>query len=155
MAGLAALVRRYYVPALRAAYGITRDHHLAEDVVQEAFVRAGERIGQFDPARPFGPWFLRSVVNAAITAARRATTTTSWEALGDRPAAIDPGLGPEALVVGAETRAELWAALGRLAPEQRAASGSRARSSAIPACSRTSRAASWARSSAWSDSTPA
>lgn len=58
VAGLEFLVRQYQIPALRAAYLITRDSALAQDVVQAAFLKAYERISQFDPNRPFGPWFL-------------------------------------------------------------------------------------------------
>jgi RNA polymerase sigma-70 factor (ECF subfamily) len=127
IAGLAALVRQHYVPAVRAAYVVTRDRAIAEDIVQEAFLRAYERIDQFDATRPFRPWFLRSVVNAAVTATKRGATTVSWEGLpGAGPhslaaAPIDPAVGPEELIVGAETRDELWAALGQLSPAQRAA----------------------------------
>jgi RNA polymerase sigma-70 factor (ECF subfamily) len=69
--GLEALVRRYQVQAVRTAYLITRDRALAEDIVQAAFLRAYERIDQFDAGRPFGPWFLRSVANDAVKAAAR------------------------------------------------------------------------------------
>ena len=71
IAGLETLVRQYQVQAVRTAYLITRDRALAEDIVQAAFLRVYERIGQFDTKRPFGPWFLRSVVNDAIKAATR------------------------------------------------------------------------------------
>ena len=64
--GLETLVQMYQVQALRTAYLVTRGRHLAEDIVQTAFLRAYERIGQFDAQRSFGPWFLRSVVNAAL-----------------------------------------------------------------------------------------
>lgn len=70
--GLAVLVRRYQLRAVRAANLIVRDRPLAEDIVQTAFLRAYARIDQFDPSRPFGPWFLRVVVNDALKAARRA-----------------------------------------------------------------------------------
>ena len=63
IAGLEILVRLHQVRAVRAAYLVTRDRALAEEVVQEAFVRAYDRIDQFDPGRPFAPWLLRSVVN--------------------------------------------------------------------------------------------
>ena len=53
--GLEALVRGHQVQAVRTAYLITRDRALAEDVVQAAFVRAYERVGQFDSERPFDP----------------------------------------------------------------------------------------------------
>src|SRR3954452_19944784 len=69
--GLDALMLIYQVRALRAAFVVTRDLPLAEDLVQSAFIRAYERIEQFDETRPFGPWFLRSVVNSAARAAER------------------------------------------------------------------------------------
>jgi RNA polymerase sigma-70 factor (ECF subfamily) len=58
VSGLELLVRRYQVRAVRTAYLVTRDQSLAEDVVQAAFVKAYERIGQFEARRSFGPWFL-------------------------------------------------------------------------------------------------
>lgn len=58
--GLEFLVRRYQVQAVRAAYLVTRDRGLAEEVVQSAFLRAYERIEQFDARRPFRPWFSAS-----------------------------------------------------------------------------------------------
>ena len=99
--GLEALVRKYHMRAGRAAYLIVRDHHaLAEDVAQGAFVRAYERIGQFDAERPFGPWFMKIVVNNAVEAARRRERTTSYEK-GDVEAPmtwlVDPTAGPQAL----------------------------------------------------------
>lgn len=127
IAGLELLVRRYQTTALRAAQLVTRDRALAEDVVQAAFIRAYERIGKFDTARPFGPWFLRSVVNAAVQATAR---ESRWKVSGRepevQPAALlgalqDPGPGPEATLEAAETRGELRTALSRLAPAQRAA----------------------------------
>ncbi len=126
ISGLELLVRLYQVQAVRAAYLIVRDRHLAEDIVQAAFVRAYERIHQFDASRPFGPWFLRSVVNDAIKAAGRRERLVPLETIvddredrfGDLPA--DPGLGPEDLVEQAESRETVWAALGALSPAQRA-----------------------------------
>ena len=124
--GLEVLVRAHYARAVRTAYLITRDRALAEDVVQEAFLRAYERIDQFDAARPFGPWFLRSVANAAVTAAARRERHVSWEDLAEAGArgtgreGADPGPSPEDLLAGAERQQELWAALGRLPPAQRA-----------------------------------
>jgi RNA polymerase sigma-70 factor (ECF subfamily) len=53
--GLEILVKRYQVLASRTAYLVVRDQALAQDLVQAAFVRAYERIGGFDAARPFGP----------------------------------------------------------------------------------------------------
>lgn len=125
--GLEPLVRRYYHPGVRAAYLITRDRAAAEDVVQEAFSHASEHIDQFDASRPFGPWFLRSVTNAAIKATAGARRQVSLdcpiEATGAArtPQRADPHLDPEAILARAETREEVWAALACLSPVQRAA----------------------------------
>ena len=81
--GLAALVERYQVQAVRTAYLIVRDRALAEDITQSAFIRAYERIGQFNLEAPFGPWFLRSVANDAIKAVERARRTLSFDTTSD------------------------------------------------------------------------
>lgn len=69
MGGLEALIRRYQVRAVRAAYLIVRDAATAEDVVQETFLKIFRHIQRFDETRPFEPYLLRSVVNAALDAA--------------------------------------------------------------------------------------
>jgi RNA polymerase sigma-70 factor (ECF subfamily) len=122
--GLEVLVQTYQVSAVRAAFLITRDRPLSEDIVQSAFIRAYERIAQFDPARPFGPWFLRIVVNDALKAAGRGRRLVPLDALSDESGEIplahaDPD--PEALFVRGESDQTVWAALEELPPEQRAA----------------------------------
>lgn len=126
ISGLEALVRRYQVQAVRAATLITRDRALAEDIVQAAFLRAYERIGQFDSGRPFGPWFLRSVVHDAVKAARRRERQVPLEGESDGETSLaeflaDPAPGPLELAEAGETRQAIRDALGRLSPAQRAA----------------------------------
>ena len=125
--GLEPLVHAYQTQALHAAYLIVQDHALAEDLVQEAFLTVYLKIGQFDENRPFRPWFLKSVVNAAIKAARRQNRLVSLN--GDDPDKA-PGLlerlvsgspAPEDWVVTEENRRAVWAALAQLSPVQRAA----------------------------------
>lgn len=124
--GLEELVRAHSARAVRTAYLITRDRAAAEDVAQEAFLRAYDRIGSFDAARPFGPWFLRSVVNAALDASTRhrhgSLSSDGGGAEGGAFADLlrDPGLGPEGAMEQAEVRREVWDALGALPPKQRA-----------------------------------
>ena len=112
IAGLESLVRARILPAVRAAYLVTRDRARAEDLVHTAFIRAYERIGQFDAARPFGPWFLRSVINSAVSETRRAGSFTPLAADTADLDPPDPQPGPAN---------ELRAALDQLTPEQRAA----------------------------------
>lgn len=123
--GLAALVDAYQLQAIRTAYLIVRDRPLAEDITQSAFIRAYERIGQFDSEASFGPWFLRSVANDAIKAAERARRSDSLDIEDEHgaPALVlaDRAAGPEALLEQAEDASAVWALLGRLPPRQRAA----------------------------------
>jgi RNA polymerase sigma-70 factor, ECF subfamily len=77
--GLEILVSRYQCQAVQAAYLITHDEQLAEDVVQDTFVRIYQRIRHFDENRPFQPYLLRSVTNAALNAAEK---TTRWVQFG-------------------------------------------------------------------------
>ncbi len=122
--GLEPLVRAYQVRAIRAAFLICHDRALAEDIVQSAFVRAYERIAQFDATRPFGPWFVQSVVNDALKAAARQgrTSPLDWDGADDDSLPlIDPGPTPEEQLEAAETHAAIGAALAHLSPEQRAA----------------------------------
>src|SRR4028119_534361 len=94
--GLEMLVDRYHTRATRAAYLVVRDRALAEGVAQGAFVRAFERIGTFDAGRPFGPWFMKLVLNEAIAVARRRERVASREMRGaeESPARLaDPAGG--------------------------------------------------------------
>lgn len=122
IAGLDTLVRLYQVQAVRAAYLITGSRPQSEDIVQAAFLTAFLRIGQFDAGRPFGPWFLRSVVNAALKSVTRGTSHVSLDAaerLDDWLA--DPHPGPDALLEQTNLHQQVAAALEDLSPAQRAA----------------------------------
>jgi len=122
--GMEALVKRHQVRAVSAAYLIVRDPRLAEDIVQEAFLRAADKIDQFDESRPFGPWFLRSVINASIKAVRKQKRFIPLDAHDEETSKIadwlmDPSPRPELVVETQETRQIVWNALGELTAEQR------------------------------------
>lgn len=121
--GLEMLVKEHQTHAVRTAYLIVRDRPLAEDVVQGAFVKAYEKISSFDAARPFGPWFIKIVVNAAIKAAKRRERTVPLQNRDDKPDTqlADTALGPQELAEASEDRRKVWAALENLPPVQRAA----------------------------------
>ena len=83
--GLKTLVRIYQVQAVRAAYLITRDKGLAEEITQDAFLRVHDRIEQFDMVRPFPPWFFRIVTNLAIKKAKKSQRFISLEGAAENP----------------------------------------------------------------------
>ena len=121
------LVRDHYLRGVRVAYLILGDRSQAEDVVQTKFVELPEKIRHFDASREFSPWFLRSVVNAAINAAKRGSRMVSLEDDQElRPPAMDSWLariepGPEVALEAKETREDVMRALELLTPVQRAA----------------------------------
>lgn len=122
--GLEYLVSRYQVKAVRTAYLITRDKGLAEDVVQDSFLQAYRSIGGFDSTRPFGPWFLQSVVNASVKIMQRSARQVE---VGDEAEAeilfadLARNANPvESQVEEIEVQNQIWEAMQKLSPRQRA-----------------------------------
>jgi len=74
------LVERYLDRAHAVALGILGNPHDAEDAVQDAFIRALERIDQLSPGSPFGPWFYRVLRSTALNF-RRHEKLRSHEAI--------------------------------------------------------------------------
>ena len=123
---LEALVARYYLPAVRAAYLILQDKGQAEEVVQTSFLNLASTIHQYDTRRPFGPWFLRCVVNAAINTNHRENRLISMDAIEGNAFSTEEWLreqadGPAEQAEATEKRQAVQAALARLSPQQRAA----------------------------------
>jgi RNA polymerase sigma-70 factor (ECF subfamily) len=124
ISGLETLIDRYQAKAVRTAYLVTHHEPMAEDVVQDTFVRFYERIRHFDQARPFEPYFLCCVVNAALNAIGREKSmvgltedmdTAGLETLLARAVSV------EEQVQFSQLKGEILEALGRLSPRQRTA----------------------------------
>lgn len=60
------LVSKYMRRVVSIAWGIVRNPHDAEDLAQEAFVKAFQTIDRFRSGEPFGPWIYRIVTNLAL-----------------------------------------------------------------------------------------
>src|SRR5207249_2723362 len=67
---LATIFERYEGPLFRFLVGILRDHHLAEDALQETFVRALERLDRVDPDHLRG-WLFTVAYHQAMLSRRR------------------------------------------------------------------------------------
>src|SRR6476660_2784995 len=61
-----ALVERHSTRAFRLAYRMTGNEQDAEDVVQEAFLRAYKQLGRFESRANFGTWLYRIVANCSV-----------------------------------------------------------------------------------------
>lgn len=122
--GLEVLIARHQARAVRIAYLVTHHEPLAEDVVQDTFVRFYERVHHFDETRPFEPYFLCSVTNAALNAVGRENRLVALTEELDGPALeglLARAASVEEQVQFAQLKAEILDALGRLSPRQRAA----------------------------------
>src|ERR1019366_9184708 len=60
------LVSKYTKRVVSIAWGIVRNAADAEDLAQEAFVKAYESIARFKTGEPFGPWIYRIVTNLGL-----------------------------------------------------------------------------------------
>jgi RNA polymerase sigma-70 factor (ECF subfamily) len=88
-----ALVVRYQGRAYRLAWRMTGNASDAEEIVQEAFLRAHRAIGSFHGDSRFGTWLYRIVVNEALMRKRAAARrpTFSLEEAPDRGADVATG----------------------------------------------------------------
>jgi RNA polymerase sigma-70 factor, ECF subfamily len=118
-AAFEALVRRHQRRVYAVALRIVRAHDVADDVSQEAFVRAWRSLDRFETGRPFASWVCRIAANLAINHVRspRAREDGLPEGHDETPAA-DPG--PLGTVLDAEAGRVLDAAVASLPAEQRA-----------------------------------
>lgn len=65
------LVKRYDRNVFRIANHITQNREDAEDVVQDAFLKAYQNLGQFQGQSKFYTWLVRIAVNEALMRLRR------------------------------------------------------------------------------------
>jgi RNA polymerase sigma-70 factor, ECF subfamily len=115
------IVRRYQRRVYSTALRIVRRHDLADDVTQEAFLRAHRALASYDRARPFGPWICRIARNLAINYVR--SPEAREEGLDEGALDLSPAAafdGPLDTVLEKEARGVLEEAVGRLPAEQRA-----------------------------------
>src|SRR5256884_5679485 len=96
-AAFGALAQRYAGVARRVARAVLSDPDDADDAAQDALLSALVKLDQYDPRRPFGPWLLRIVANAATDRRRRRTVRRAGPpdpqatAGGAPPRPADPG----------------------------------------------------------------
>jgi RNA polymerase sigma-70 factor (ECF subfamily) len=88
-AAIRTLMQRYNRRLFRIARGVLRNDAEAEDVVQEAYVRAFTRLSEFRGDSSFGTWISRIAYNEALGRLRRQRPMTDLSALDhSKPADI-------------------------------------------------------------------
>lgn len=117
------LVDRHSRALFRLAWRITGDYQDAEDVVQEALLRAYRQLDRFDNRAQFGTWLHRIAANYALDLVRgRRSRAQPADAnggvLAEAPASDPP---PDRLAFGGELRRRISGALDELSPSERTA----------------------------------
>jgi RNA polymerase sigma-70 factor, ECF subfamily len=111
------LSQRYAARVLRLAQRITQNHAVAEEIVQEAFLRVWINAPRWRPAAPFKTWFYRIIVNLCLNQRRRAVFAP-LETAGDPP---DPNPDAIAQIEAKELDQSIATAIDALPERQRTA----------------------------------
>lgn len=119
-----ALFYQYRDDVFRFAYLVVRDANLAQDVVQEAFLKVYRCIGMFQFRAGFKSWLYRIAVNEAVSILRRRRLKEELAPAPDRAARNRKGQPsgewqPEEAILENEERRILRWAVGRLDPVHR------------------------------------
>ena len=119
------LVSSHSHDLFRLAYRLTGSRENADDVVQEAFLRAYRSLHRFDARSRFGTWLHRIAVNCAMDHLRRAQREAARrdgsadEVTLERQVSPEPG--PERLAESGQIERQVESALGALSPIERSA----------------------------------
>lgn len=112
------LVKNHQRAVFNIAYRLTYNREEAEDVAQEAFVRAFQAIKRFDTDRPFGPWVFRIATNTALNLIKRRHPEVDIDKV---TVIADPSPAPDERAIAAERSTMIRAAVAALPPNYRAA----------------------------------
>jgi RNA polymerase sigma-70 factor (ECF subfamily) len=120
------LVERHSRLVFRVAYRLTGNEHDAEDVVQETFLRAYNRLELFEERSHFGSWIYRIAANCAYDLLRqRVRHDKRFETSDDTEAGQDafPSENPaqDRMVFGTEIRSRVEGVLRKMSPAERSA----------------------------------
>src|SRR2546427_8613758 len=69
------LVKRYDRKLLRIAQHVTHNREDSQDVVQEAFLKAFQHLGEFREDSKFSTWLIRITLNQSLMKLRKQRTT--------------------------------------------------------------------------------
>jgi RNA polymerase sigma-70 factor (ECF subfamily) len=118
-----ALVEEHSHPLFRLAFRMTGNEQDAEDVVQEAFLRAYRRLDDYQSSSHFAAWLHRSAANYAIDLLRRRKRwrVADLETLETHAPLTSEQPGPERVAFGAEIRDNVERQLAALSAKERMA----------------------------------
>lgn len=131
-AAFAELLSRYERPIFSLVYRMVRDRTLAEDLSQEAFIRAFNAIGSYNPSFKFSSWIFKIANNHTIDHLRKKQldtisihgsphATSAQEQENTRLVVQSGDESPAEYVEHRELGSQIEQAIGQLRPEYRSA----------------------------------
>lgn len=109
------LVLRHLPRAHAVAFRLLGHREDAEDLVQDAFIQALDKIDSFDASRPFAPWFFRILTNRGLNVRQSRALRTVSEIPEDTASRED---SPDVAAEREELRGRLRDAVGALPERQ-------------------------------------
>jgi len=109
------LVTRYQTGVFNVCYRILHERGEAEDLAQESFMRAYDRLNTFDLEREFGPWIRRVAANLCLNHLESQKVTTQFNEERD----ADETQRPEAVAEVRERSEQIRGALASLPAQYR------------------------------------
>ena len=114
------LVKLHQELVFLLSFKLTGNRELANDVAQEAFIRAWKAIGKFRGDSTFGTWIYRITVNTAWTLRKKAKKHYSLNIEDTQePVVVDEKKDPELVAINSDLSLVLRKALNKIPLEQR------------------------------------
>lgn len=121
----ASLVDAHKGAVYNLAYRMTGNSHDAEDLAQEAFLRAYSKLWRYDPSRPFFTWLYTIVLNLTRNHLKKSNRTEvafdEWSHAGEGEGEEGNPGGPEDQVIDNEQHRHLQKSLMALPEDMREA----------------------------------
>ena len=114
------LYDRFYSRTYRLAYGMTGRHEPAEDLTQEIFLRAFQKLHKYDRKSSFATWFYRLAVNHSLNYRKREMKETHEGADDEEQLPAPGGFNRvETNILGQQVQIQINRALISLKPKHR------------------------------------
>jgi RNA polymerase sigma-70 factor (ECF subfamily) len=115
------LIEEHQTSVFNVCYRILGNRQDAEDLTQDAFLRAYKQLSRFDSARPFGPWMRTLAANLCYNHLKK-KRPTSVPLEDERDKILDkPARNPEHILELSQESRQLYQAIWKLSSIQRLA----------------------------------